>query len=102
MVKPFGWMAPSAWHHAKVRFLSRSKQSLLWGLALFAVGLAIFVYLSVFDAPYAGASGAGLAGLGAGLAVLGAMILMALGLLLAVVAMIIAWVIKRRQRQDKI
>jgi hypothetical protein len=77
--------------------LSLGKQIARWGAGVFAGGLGVFVYFSFFNAPYAGASGAGLAGLGAGLAVLGAMMAMGLGALIALIGFIV-WRLKGRQK----
>jgi len=66
--------------------MRRSGTVALVGIGLFLVGLALLVYTTVFQVPYSGASGAGMAGLPAAMLVLASLALLAAGGLTALLA----------------
>lgn len=66
------------------------------GIGLLLAGLVLFVYATVFEGPYAGASGAGMAGLPSAMRVLAALAMLAVGGLTALVAGL-AYFLRRRR-----
>jgi len=66
-----------------------AKATAILGAVLLAAGLALFVYVSAFTAPYPGASGAGVAGLHAAMRMLAALALIGLGAVSVLIALLV-------------
>jgi len=77
------------WNAWRVEHPEMYNKIALFGCAVAAAGLLVFIYFSYFTPVYAGASGAGMAGLGAGMAVLFGLVALALGAAVAAVSFLV-------------
>ena len=68
-----------------------------FGCTVAAAGFLACIYFYFFTPVYAGASGAGMAGLGSGLAILAGMIALALGSMIAVISFLVGLIRTNRR-----
>ena len=72
------------------------KRIAIFGCVVAAIGAAAFLYAVIFDSPYPGYSGGGMAGIAGAVTVLIGLVLMAVGGAAAIVAIVVAAVLSRR------